>query len=174
MSRRLDLRVDVARRMIEEIGGVDAADIRLDLHFLSRRDSGAEHFKISCRGNDARQVVSAFKAGVRRCGHRDDDVAAVDTVGNAARGTDADDRLDAEEIKKLKSIERQRRHPHAGTHDGNFLTVVFARIAEHGADVIEKHRILKISLRDVFRAERIARHQDAFRDVRALLDIDAG
>ncbi len=161
------LLVDFLVRMIEEIGGIHTADIRRNAHFPGNGNSGFKHCKISCWCWVSWQVVRSHEAGIGGGAHGDDDVADMDAVLDAAGGADADDGLDAKEIKQLVDVQACGRHAHAASHDGHFLALKEARIAQHISNIIEKNRILKIMVRNVFGAKRIPRHQHTLRNMRA-------
>ena len=77
---------------------------------------------------------------------------------HAARRTDADDGLHAEEVVELIGIDAHARHAHAAGHYGDALALIQPRIALNAADVVHELIIGEIGLRNVLCAERIARH----------------
>ena len=153
---------------VEPVGGQDVADVVRNAHFLSRLDAGLQHVEVCNRGKRACQMVLRRPVGVGAGALTDDDVAQLDRVLQRAGGADTHDVLHAEHGVKLPGIDADRRHAHAGCHDGDFRAAVGSGVALNAADIVDQNRVLQEVFRDELCAQRVAGHQHRLTEIAGL------
>ena len=158
--------------VVEDIGGIQRADVRLDAHLARGGNSGVQQLKRAARRDVAVEPL-APEIGIGVGAHAHHDVADFHIVADAAGGAHADDVLHAVEVVQLVGVDTDGRHAHAGGHHGDALALVIAGVALHAADVVDHHGVLEEGLGDELRAQRIAGHQHGTGEI-ALLGGDVG
>ena len=109
------------------------------------------------------ELVCPCRIGAGAHGH--DDVLQVDVGLNGAGRADAHNVLHAERVVQLMGIDADGGHTHTGGHDGDPNALIGAGVALHAADVVDKDRIFQKMFRNVFGAQRIARHEHGLAEI---------
>ena len=164
--------VEAGLRVVEEVGGVDLADLEFAALASGLFHGLLEHVPVGAGGELSGDAVGVAVVGVAGGSLGDDDILRVDVHVKAAGGADADDGLDTELAVELLRIDADGGDAHAVAHDGDALALVGAGVAEHVAGVVEADDVGHEVVRHGFGAERISWHENDLGEF--ILDDDAG
>ena len=125
------------------------------LELLRRVDGAVDELPVGRR--HVRLAADVVPRGaVGRDGRdRDDQVAELEVLLQAAAGADAEEALDAE-LHELLHHDRRRGAAHAGRLHRDRLALPLAGVAEHPALAVALHGVVEVRLGDVLGAQRVA------------------
>lgn len=154
--------------VIERVGRIEVAHGHLHAQLLRALDGGHEQVKVADGGVRPAQLILAGEVRVCAGALTGDDAAELEIGAHRARRADADDVLDAVLGIELVGVDGDGRHAHAAGHHGDGHALVGAGVALHAADVVDEDGVFKKGLGDELRAQRVAGHEDGFREIAGL------
>ena len=160
VSEIAKLLVHAGLRIIEEIGGINLADLVVAALCLGILNSLCEHVVVCACSKLSGNSVCVSIVGVAGCRLCDDNVLCIYAHIQSAGRADADDGLHTELAVELMCVNADGRNAHAVTHNGNSLSLVCSGEAQHVAGVVEADHVGHELLGNGLCAKRIARHQN--------------
>ena len=157
--------IHICTGIVEDIRREDVSDLDIDPELLCRIHRLLEEAVICDRGEGTRNLELLSIVRIRAGTHADDDILQIYLRLDGTGGTDTDDVIDVIGMEQLVRIDTDGRHTHAAAHDRNLLAVIGSGVTQHVTNGVEADRILEVGFCDILRAERIARHQNGFRDI---------